>query len=62
MKLCSESCIPCCDFCIFCIHEFYENIKCEPISCYLHQDYEHQEKARGCSYCKDFHCFNVKEK
>lgn len=63
MILCNEDCIPCCDFCIHCIHEMVEwngqMVDAEPIGCSLHKDQEHQWKAEACGYCDDYHCFNA---
>ena len=67
MKLCDKDCIPCCDFCLFAIHECWLDEKTRqtiiggPIGCNLHNDEWHQELVESCSYCKDFYCFNVKE-
>ena len=64
MTLCNEHCIPCCDFCIHCIHDLYPYdgvlTNGEPIGCYKHFDEEHNNIAAGCGYCEDFHCVNVK--
>lgn len=64
MILCSTCEIPCCDFCIHCIHSTGEingkMVKLAPIGCSLHEDKEHQDYAKGCYYCDDFYCFNVK--
>lgn len=63
MILCNKDCIPCCDFCIYSIHEeWVENgkkITGGPIGCKLHQDEYHQKMAESCGSCKDYHCFNV---
>lgn len=65
MKLCSESCKPCCDFCIHCIYEKHlidgKEVNGEPIGCSKHADVKHQMMAEACGHCEDFHCFNVKE-
>ena len=65
MKLCNEKCIPCCDYCLYCIHE---PVLCngkltngEPVGCCKYADTEHQKIAQGCGYCEDFYCLNVKE-
>lgn len=63
MVLCSENCIPCCDFCIHAIHSIGEidgaMVKLAPIGCGLHKDEKHQDYAIGCHYCEDYHCSNV---
>lgn len=66
MILCSQTCIPCCDFCVHAIHEMGDingktNVPLCPIGCKLHADKEHQDYARGCYYCEDFHCFEANE-
>lgn len=67
MKLCSKDCIPCCDYCLFAIHDCWIDEKTRkiiingPIGCKLHPDKEHQEIAMFCSYCGDFYCSKVKE-
>lgn len=64
---CSEECLrlACCDFCIYVKHKYFlkknkdgelHKISSGPIGCNLHQDKEHQEIAKGCGYCSDFHC------
>lgn len=64
MIKCSVECEPCCDFCIYAIHEEFESheeiVKGGPIGCRLHEDQEHQEIAEQRSYCDDFHCFLAK--
>ena len=64
MILCNHGCIPCCDFCIYAIHEYFtidgKMHKGGPIGCSLHKDEEHQEIADSCGFCNDFHCFHVK--
>lgn len=58
MILCSDDCIPCCDFCIYAVHGTLEiDGTTGPIGCDLHLNVEHQEIADGCGYCEDFHCF-----
>lgn len=65
MILCSEGCIPCCDFCIHVIHDRVifcgTAVSIDPIGCSLHPDEEHQRIAEGCGYCEDYHCFRAKE-
>lgn len=64
---CSEECLrfACCDFCLYASHDFFftedkdGNIRIVtggPNGCNLHRDKEHQEIAKGCGYCSDFHC------
>ena len=66
MITCSEECAkyPCCDFCIYSIQStmivFGQEMTAGPIGCKLHADDEHQNIAKSCGYCKDFHCMNVK--
>ena len=58
---------PCCDFCIYAVHEEIEDeilggtIYGDPIHCELHPDEEHDKKCESCSYCDDFHCFKIGE-
>ena len=63
VKLCSEECTPCCDYCKYVVHEVieFENNKVVggPIFCKLHLDEEHRQLARRCSYCEDFWCMNA---
>ena len=62
MIKCSPDEIPCCDFCIHCIHATEndpDHAPTEPIGCSLHNDKKHNDEALGCGYCEDFHCFNV---
>lgn len=65
MKLCSNDCTPCCDFCIHAKHGMWEDEKGKhrggPIGCNLHADQDHQDTAIGCYYCDDFHCFNCED-
>lgn len=64
---CSEECLgfACCDFCIYAHHEFFFNsdniVRGAPVGCGLHNDKEHQDIAKGCGYCPDFHCFRADE-
>lgn len=64
---CSEECLrlACCDFCLYVYHKFFfnnGNIVCSgPIGCGLHNDERHQEIAKICGYCPDFHCFRADE-
>ena len=65
MIKCNDDCCPCCDFCIYAIHEEFEMtgeiITGGPIGCGLHKDDKHQDIAESCGCCDDFHCFLVKE-
>ena len=62
MKFCSRDCEACCDFCKHCIHDADEGGEStEPVGCSLHKDEEHQKKAKGCGFCDDFICKNVKD-
>lgn len=63
MVLCNNECTPCCDFCIYAIHDKWEENGREivggPIGCTKHDDQHHQEIAEDCGYCEDFHCFRA---
>lgn len=62
MKLCSNNCIPCCDFCKHVVHgslDIYGTTG--PIGCTLHLDAEHQEISEWCGYYDDFYCACVEE-
>ena len=65
MIKCSKECTPCCDFCIYAVHELLEDedlggtIYGGPIHCELHPDEEHDKTCESCSYCEDFHCFRA---
>lgn len=61
MKKCSANCIPCCDFCVHCLHAYAADGggRCEPLGCMLHRDYEHQSIVEACGECDDFQCFRV---
>lgn len=61
MKLCSNECVPCCDFCIHAIHWEADGITLSVEGCSLHLDDEHQKIAQLCYFCEDFHCFDAKE-
>ena len=68
MILCDKGCMPCCDFCVYAIHETFEDeelggtIYGGPIHCELHPDKEHDVICESCSYCNDFHCFRTENK
>ena len=65
MIKCSESCIPCCDFCIYAVHEELEDEESggtfydSPVWCEAWQDEEHAALCESCSFCEDFHCFRA---
>lgn len=63
MILCNKDCVPCCDFCLYSIHERIpikgKLIVGAPVGCSKHSDIEHQEIAEGYGYCDDFHCFRA---
>lgn len=63
MVLCNKDCIPCCDFCLYSIHEKIlidkKVINGAPVGCFKHPDIEHQEAAENGEYCDDFHCFRA---
>jgi len=71
MILCNKKCIPCCDYCIYVIHDEWDeyvdywvnpkHVVGGPIWCKLHQDKKHQEIVKSCGSCDDFHCCNAKE-
>ena len=64
LKLCSEECVPCCDFCVHAIHGHFFRIKdkkaihvlAAPIGCTRFNDEEHCNLAKSCSYCDEFDC------
>lgn len=64
MILCNDDCIPCCDYCLYSMHERIpingKMIDAGPVGCFKHDDAEHHNIARGCGYCEDFHCKNAK--
>lgn len=67
MILCSDNCIPCCDFCVYAIHDEieYEGEKVlgGPIGCKFHPEEEYQNEAMMCGYCDDYKCYQAdKEK
>ena len=63
MKLCSEECTPCCDYCKYVVHEVieFENNKVVggPIFCKLHLDEEHRRIGKRWSYSEDVWCMNA---
>lgn len=63
MTLCNKDCIPCCDYCLYSMHERIpyngKMINGGCVGCFKHPDIEHQSIAVGCGYCEDFHCMNV---
>lgn len=65
MVKCGKNCYPCCDFCIYAVHEILEDEDGawygEPFSCDLHKDAYHDMSCESCGYCDDFHCVNAKE-
>lgn len=66
MIVCSKNCYPCCDYCKYAFHKWGEVngkiVRLAPIGCGLHEDAEHQDMAKACSYCEDFHCMHADEK
>lgn len=62
MKKCCETCIPCCDYCKYVVHETIEvngrRVPLAPFGCSFHLDSYHQRLAVECKYCKDFICMN----
>ena len=65
MIKCNEVCVPCCDFCIYAVHEMFEDeelggtIYGGPVHCELHPDKEHDRICESCGSCDDFHCFRA---
>ena len=66
MVKCSDTCNPCCAFCIYVKRSlFFINNKCVKATiegCKKHSDEHHQSMAQGLGYCKDFYCINAREK
>ena len=62
MRLCSNGCIPCCDYCKHVEHSHIKFrgkiISAAPLRCKLHNDPEHEDVVTGCYYCEDFYCKN----
>lgn len=65
MLKCSDLCIPCCDYCIYVLREWYtlggKAVTGGPVGCNKHRDKKHQDIAFRCGYCDDFHCTNYIE-
>lgn len=65
MVTCCKDCYPHCDFCIYSKYHYLEQnkerVKVAVEGCKLHSDKHHQSLAIGLHYCKDFHCYRVKE-
>ena len=67
MIKCSEACTPCCDFCIYTVHEIFEDeelggtIYGGPIHCELHPDEKHDIICESGGFCDDFHCFRAEK-
>lgn len=63
MVLCNKDCVPCCNFCLYSIHEKIlidgKVTNGAPVGCFKHPDIEHQETAESGEYCDDFHCFRA---
>lgn len=55
MNTCSDcnKSIVCCDFCQYAKYE--DGIYCGPTGCSLYFDEKHQEIARHCGFCEDYH-------
>ena len=66
MVKCNKDCVPCCDFCVYAIHDKWEEDDKEvvggPVGCKKHPDDEHQKIAESCGSCEDFHCFRADSK
>lgn len=59
MIKCDESCIPCCDYCIYARYE-RQPIEGKVVAgCLRHEDEEHQRIAMNLGYCENFHCENA---
>lgn len=66
MTLCGDGCIPCCDYCIYAIHDLwtddmgvvYDQGAC---GCKKHLDPEHQEIVDARGHCEDFYCSRVRK-
>ena len=57
MKLCSNNCIPCCDFCKYVVHGDIEvDGTSGPLYCGKYDDDFHNKLAEWCGYCDDFYC------
>ena len=65
MIKCSEACTPCCDFCIYAVHEEFEDeelggtVYGGPIHCEKHHNEEHDKICKSYGFCDDFHCFRA---
>jgi len=63
MILCGDGCIKCCDFCIYAKHELLfiddQITTGGPIGCSLYADQRHQDIAKACGCCDDFHCLRT---
>ena len=66
MKKCSDECTPCCDFCIYAYHAWFEwqakngeyfFERGGPIGCFIHYDEKRKRIAHCCGWCDDFYCF-----
>lgn len=56
--LCSDDCIPCCDFCIYCKHT--DDKHRTPIECNHPKDKKGDDVFFfGGGECENFHCFNA---
>lgn len=66
MILCSNSCIPCCDYCEYVVHEKFRidgDIQLgSPLFCQKYNDEYHNKIVGCCGYCTDFYCKNIREK
>jgi hypothetical protein len=65
MVKCGDQCTPCCDFCVFAVHETWEDkelggtVYGGPIHCEKHPDKKHDLICENCGYCEDFYCFKA---
>ena len=66
MTKCSDSCIPCCDNCVYAIYDkiMFDNkiIKGGPIGCAFHTNEDYKRITNGCGFCDDFFCKNINKK
>lgn len=66
MILCSKTCIPCCDFCIYVIYDVIGVtpdgigfINGGPVDCGLYKDKLHEKIAEANGKCNHFQCYKA---